>query len=271
MYDLREINIKPAMYLRWLLKQSNPGPRRNVQYIFSSINNKDIKAVDSGVFASIRTAKVPNMNVQKLREGLAKNDKNLELNINTALAAVRNTPQYWNKVKSDGFAMDEELGSASFFMTLSSNEWTWLRLKEFLIENNKDIADIEAYSINELFALDPVSVSIFWEKKFRAFFNKVILAPELSALGKITHFFWRREYQMRGVQHVHSKLWAKDAPFFGSDSDDAIINYIDKHITCRLPDPDIEPELYNLVREFQMHKCSGSCQRIQKKAHSMLL
>jgi hypothetical protein len=97
-------------------------------------------------------------------------------------------------------------------LTLSSNEWTWLRLKEFLIENNKDIADIKTYSINELFVLDPVSDSFFWKKKIRAFFKTVILASELSALGKITHCFLRREYQMRGVQHVYSKLWEKDAP-----------------------------------------------------------
>ena len=68
MYDEREIKISPAMYVRWLIKQSNPNLRRNVQFIFNSINNKDIKAVDSGVFASIRTTKLPNMNVKKLRE-----------------------------------------------------------------------------------------------------------------------------------------------------------------------------------------------------------
>ena len=99
-----------------------------------------------------------------------------------------------------------------FFLTLSSNEWTWLRLKEFLIENNKDIADIKTYSINELFVLDPVSNSFFWKKKIRAFFKTVILASGLFALGKITHCFLRREYQIRGVQHVYYKLWEKDAP-----------------------------------------------------------
>jgi hypothetical protein len=267
MYDYRDIRIKPAMYIRWLIMQSQPHARRNVQFIFNTINIKDIKSVDSGVYASVRTAKIPNMNAKKLRDGLVKNDKNLELNLNTALAAVRNTPQYWNKIRSDAFAMDEQLGSAHFFLTLSSNEWTWRRLKVFLRECNKDIYDIDNYTINELFALDPVSVSIFWEKKFRAFFNKVILENN-SVLGRILHYFWRREYQMRGTQHIHSKLWAENAPIFGKDSDELVIQYIDKHITCRLPDPVLEPLLYKLVIEFQMHKCSQSCLRVEKRSYS---
>ena len=41
--------------------------------------------------------------------------KILKLYLNTALAAVRNTPQYWKKVKSGAFAMDEDLGSARIF------------------------------------------------------------------------------------------------------------------------------------------------------------
>ena len=67
--------------------------------------NKDIKAVDSGVYASVRTAKMPYMNARKLRDGLVKNGENLERNLNTALAAVRNTPQYWKKIRSDAYAI----------------------------------------------------------------------------------------------------------------------------------------------------------------------
>ena len=65
---------------------------------------------------------------------------------------------------------------------------------------------------------------------------------------------------MRGIQHRHS--FQALGGIFGKDSDELVIQYIDKHITC-LPDPVLEPLLYKLVVEFQMNKCSQSCLRVE--------
>ncbi len=266
MYDDRVIKIKPAMYLRWILNHENPNPRRNVQFLFSLFNNKDIRALDSGIYASLNSAKLPNMNVKKLREGLCKNDKNLEINLTTSLAAVRNSKEYWDRERSNLYAMDEDLGSSTFFLTLSSNEYTWNRLGQFIKDRNSDIEEINKYSINELIGLDPLSVSFFWEKKFRIFFKNVISnSDNFSPLGNISDYFWRREYQARGAPHIHSKLWVKNAPKIGIDDEDTILAFIDKHITCRIPNEKKEPKLFELVTRFQIHRCTDSCKRTQRK------
>ncbi len=49
MYDNRDIKVNPAMYIRWLIMQSQPNARRNVQFIFNNLNNKDIN-----IFNNIR-------------------------------------------------------------------------------------------------------------------------------------------------------------------------------------------------------------------------
>ena len=34
-------------------------------------------------------------------------------------------------------------------------------------------------------------------------------------LGKVNHFFWKKEYQMRGAPHYHVLLWINEAPVIG--------------------------------------------------------
>jgi hypothetical protein len=45
MYDNRDIKVNPAMYIRWLIMQSQPNACRNVQFIFNNLNNKDINII----------------------------------------------------------------------------------------------------------------------------------------------------------------------------------------------------------------------------------
>ena len=59
-------------------------------------------------------------------------------------------------------------------------------------------------AIGKLCAEDPLSVSRKFSKKFHDFFEVVIIKGEI--LGKVNHFFWKKEYQMRGAPHYHVLL-----------------------------------------------------------------
>ncbi len=75
MYDMRPIRILPAMYIRWIINQNNPCARRNIQYLFSAVHNKDVRAIDSGIFSSVNTSKIPNMNANDLINNVHTNQK----------------------------------------------------------------------------------------------------------------------------------------------------------------------------------------------------
>ncbi len=47
MYDNRDIKVNSAMYIRWLIMQSQPNARRNVQLIFNKLNNKEINILNN--------------------------------------------------------------------------------------------------------------------------------------------------------------------------------------------------------------------------------
>ena len=48
------------------------------------------------------------------------------------------------------------------------------------------------------------------------------------------------------------------------DPPEKVLAWIEKRITCQIPDKDKEPELYDLVTRYQMHKCSAYCKRTKK-------
>jgi hypothetical protein len=97
MYDKREIIVKPAMHLRYLLNHRHGIARRNQQYLFSAVHNKDIRAAESGIFASINATKNSNLNAKTMVEKLNQKDRELEVDLTTTMAAVIGSKEYYNK------------------------------------------------------------------------------------------------------------------------------------------------------------------------------
>ena len=82
-----------------------------------------------------------------------------------------------------------------------------------------------------------------------------------EVLGKVDHFYWKKEYQARGAPHYHVLLWIQDAPAIRQDDPDKVLSWIQGRITCQVPDKETSPELHRLVTRYQMHKCSAYCRR----------
>ena len=85
-----------------------------------------------------------------------------------------------------------------------------------------------------------------------------------EVLGTVDHLYWKKEYQARGAPHYHALLWLKNAPVIGQDDPDTVLSWIQERITCQIPNKESDPELYNLVTRYQMHKCSPYCKRKRK-------
>jgi ATP-dependent DNA helicase PIF1 len=260
LYEEREVEIKPAMFYKHALFNEVPGPRRNTQYIFSCLNNKDIRASESGMFASLNTFKAKNLTAKTFLENVDKEDPDVDKNLAMTMGAVRNSQEYWKKVCSKLGALNRHFGCFTFYGTMSPAEYHWTELHEFLIKCCSDLPNVNQLSLNELMEIEPLMVSYFFEQKMQTFWSKIILNNS-GPLGKVIAHFWRREYQMRGAPHIHYKLKIDGAPIYGVDSDEDVIKFIDKFITCRLPDKNTEPELYDLVIKYQLHKCTDSCLR----------
>ena len=85
----------------------------------------------------------------------------------------------------------------------------------------------------------------------------------MHPIGQILNFDEKREFQMRGVEHSHCALHVKNAPKFDEDPDEEVVKFVDQYITCSLPDPELEPELYDLVSTMLLHKHTFTCRKKQ--------
>ncbi|CAB4005683.1 ATP-dependent DNA helicase PIF1 [Paramuricea clavata] len=184
------------------------------------------------------------------------------------LRALRGSPPYFEKAKKDLFAMIRQLGPASLFCSFSSAETKWNHLLRILgkLVDHKDYSDEELDHLNwdekcRLIQSDPVTCARHFDYQFNAFL-KDFLMSEIAPLGKLKDWFYRVEYQQRGSPHIHMLIWLENAPVFGVDKDEDVVNFIDQIITCRKPDNDTE--LFDLVNR-QTHRHSHTCRKNSKK------
>jgi hypothetical protein len=82
---------------------------------------------------------------------------------------------------------------------------------------------------------------IYWLKK--EFFRK----PQYSKFGVLKEMVERHEFQLRQAIHTHNLLWTEKS------TEELIQN---GYIRADLPNPDLEPLLYELVQKFQVHTCA---------------
>ena len=100
-------------------------------------------------------------------------------------------------------------------------------------------------------------------RKFSQIFHDTVILKG-SVLGIVEHFYFKKEYQMRGAPHYHVLLWIQGAPVIGKSDPTEVLAWIQERITCKIPDATLNPELHSLVTKYQMHKCTDYCKRRRK-------
>ena len=90
---------------------------------------------------------------------------------------------------------------------------------------------------------------------------KLSTAECILIVGQVIDHNERREFQSRGAQHPHGILHVQGAPVFDEDRDEAVIRFIDKYITCAIPDKEQYPKLHKLVTTVQIHGHSQTCEK----------
>ena len=259
----RDGAVMPLQYERARLLSRRGNIRRNIQYIFSLGQANERRKITQGVYASIRNVKGLKYDGTKdFIERLKKDDPNIERRLSRSVNKIPGTAQYWISVRRKIEAMMEEFGPPTWFITFNPAEYYWDDLIKYVRDNNKDLEGVDNLTDSELLAKDPVLVSNYMHMRFAAI-KKFIL--EANPLGKVIHHFIRHEYQGRGMVHFHCVLWVEDAPVIGVNSDKEVVDFIQKYVSCKIPDQNTEPELHEIVMNCQQHSCRKYCLRIIKR------
>lgn len=107
---------------------------------------------------------------------------------------LRNSGPYWQKAKLEVKAKIAYLGPPNWFLTLNPSERDWIEVQQAYSEvygQPVDYRNIYGYIGN-----DPVIWCRHFQQRIRAFKKHLLNAS--GPLGKVIHYFFRIEYQMRG-------------------------------------------------------------------------
>ena len=252
----REVTLPFSEYVKSRLLNQDSRFRKSPEFVFFCFWQKQLRELSSGICNAMKRVGKHNMSVKDFLSKVDSSDKETEANLLTVLQSVRGSKQFWFLKKSDLNCMIREYGPPTLFLTFSCAEYDSPDIAAYLHKVN-DVPD--NYPIGRVCSEDPISVSRKFSKKFHDFFNEVILKGKV--LGTITNFYWKKEYQSRGTPHYHVLVWVENAPLIGINSDSAVLEWIQKRITCRIPDERSIPDLHRLVTKYQLHKCSGYCKR----------
>ncbi|KAL5259662.1 hypothetical protein ACHWQZ_G009943 [Mnemiopsis leidyi] len=255
----REEKGTHVQYEETRMLSSIASSRRHIQYLFHLAGENERRKITRSIFSTIKFVQgLGSVDSNTLLQMIKNKDPKLLKRMTRVLKDVPNTPSYWNSQHAKLTAQIGKYGPPTFFATFSPSEYDWPELMEYLRESNKDLPDVDNLTPSELMAKDPVLTSTFIHQRFNALFDFII---DAKPLGEVYSYFIRHEYQSRGTVHFHTLLWIKDAPLMGKSSDEEISSFIQKYVSCRLPNQLEEPVLYDIVTKYQSHSCRSYCLR----------
>ena len=125
-------------------------------------------------------------------------------------------------------------------------------------QNSKNKMTLQQKS--NLIQRDPVTCARNFEHMVQLFVHDV-LRSDVMPIGQVTDYFYRIEFQQRGSPHIHGLFWVKGAPQYGKSSEEQIVSFTDKYVTCQKAHTIEMEELVNL----QLHRHAKTCKKMGHK------
>ena len=151
---------------------------------------------------------------------------------------------------------------------MSAAETRWVHLLKTLgrLVDKKDYSDNEIENMtwqqkSDLIQKDPVTCVRNFDHMVQLFIKDVLKSNEMP-IGEIVDFFYRVEFQQRGSPHIHALFWMKDAPKYEQATDDSIVQFVDKYITCK---NDLQSDEMKELINLQTHRHAKTCKKGKQK------
>ena len=180
------------------------------------------------------------------------------------LKNVRGSPPYYQRTFYDLLAMIRQLGTPTWFFTLSAADMKWPDMIQIIARqygvcySDEDVAALSFDEKSNWLRRNPVTAARHFQYRLNSFFQDV-LKSKAKPLGEIVDYAIRVEFQSRGSPHAHCVLWVKDAPKYGVDSNEDVCAFIDQYVSCAIPPNDCK--LKELLLMVQQHRHSSYCKR----------
>uniref|UniRef100_A0A672HNV9 ATP-dependent DNA helicase n=2 Tax=Salarias fasciatus TaxID=181472 RepID=A0A672HNV9_SALFA len=240
---------------------------RSVEYIFFAQFMSEMDRVVCSVSVALRKGK-GGQGSRQISQRMLQDEESLKQLLEfdegfRFLRPVRGTPAFWQSVQKDIMACVRQLGIPTWFCSFSSADLRWQNLLTSILKQEgrvQTVEDLEWADRCELLRRNPVTAARMFDYRWHCFLKEVLMSPS-EPIGRIIDHFYRVEFQQRGSPHVHCLFWIEGAPKIDQNTDEEVVEFIDKYVTCELPSDD--DALLDIVSSVQTHskRHSKSCRK----------
>ena len=176
---------------------------------------------------------------------------------------IRGSPAYYQSLFYDILAMMGQLGTPTWFFTLSAADMQWPDLIQTIARqsgvtlSDEDVCNLSYAERCNWLRSNPVTAVRHFHYRLETFVKHVLMS-NANPLGEIVDYVIRIEFQARGSPHAHTLLWVKNAPQINVQTDDEVCEFVQKYISCSIPDDEDEKDL---VCKLQRHSHSSYCRK----------
>ncbi|XP_074526296.1 uncharacterized protein LOC141790369 [Halichoeres trimaculatus] len=269
-HDIRSAHLSLTRYFNNRIMHADGRFARNVEYIFFAQYMSELDQVVSNVSVALRKGKVGQRS-QRITQGMLKDEEALKQLLEfddgfKFLRPIRGTPAFWQTVQKEVMACVRQLGIPTWFCSFSSADMRWQNLLTSILRQegrSQTVEDLEWADRCQLLRRNPVTAARMFDYRWHCFLKAVLMSPA-EPIGKIADHFHRVEFQQRGSPHVHCLFWIEGAPKIGKNTDEEVVAFIDKYVSCELPSDD--DTLLDIVTSVQTHskRHAKTCRKSKK-------
>ena len=180
---------------------------------------------------------------------------------------IKGTPAYWKIYKSEILAMMKQLGIPTFFLTLSCADLRWNKILAIIWKLNEADFDVSSLSYHDCCKIlneNPVLVARYFQYRVEIFLKLLLLIGHSRKNKVLCH---SSRVSSKGSSHIHSFIWILNAPKLTLENIQEYTSWVDGMINTSLPDEQLTPELYDLVKTYQIHPHSETCCKYKNYTH----
>ena len=163
---------------------------------------------------------------------------------------------YMTQLFQDAMVIARTFGKPDIFYTMTANP-NWPDLQEQLfLEAPPGVGANHQRRMQKASDCPDIVTRVFELKK-----NVALKDIQSEVFGRVEALLWTVEFQKRGLPHMHALIFL--------DANDKILdaNQVDNIVSTQIPDPDVDPLLYETVTTCMLH---GPCRTAKLKAPCMV-
>ncbi|XP_066269843.1 uncharacterized protein [Branchiostoma lanceolatum] len=268
--DKRQRKITAKRYFNQRILHMDGRFAKDIEYLLTAQYITEAKQVSDSIQINLRQTRGQTFQNKIVNAGLMKNTVNVQAMLRTDNAYkfmknIRGSPAFWNSVLLDLLAMVRQLGIPTWFLTLSAADMQWPEVIRSIAHQygtyltDDDVKKMSWEEKCKWLRSNPVTAARQFDHRLNLFFKEYI-GGKGHPIGELQDYMIRIEFQARGSPHAHTILWMKNAPKLGVDEDAEVINFINEHQSCAIPDNSDE-DMRDLVLSRQKHVHSKTCRR----------